>query len=516
MPYIINRFSGAQLVQVDDGTLDQTTDLRLVGKNYAGYGEAQNENYLWLLESFSNTVAPPKPVSGQVWYDTSVRKLKFYDDANLKWRTTGGAEISDTAPAGLTTGDFWFDTLTNQLFAYTGSNYVLIGPQAAPGQQTTLLESDTVKDMLGVSHAIVKAFVNGIVVFIISSDAQFTLDPAVNPITGFSIIYPGMTLVNSSTGSTSDSHRYVGTATDTDKLGGILASQYVQKSGDQATFTGGVVFKDPGFTVGDNNDIKIFIDTGHLGTIENTQSSVLAFKVTYQGGLLNPLNISGYDVIPGTTLTYNLGTQDYKWATVWAGVGHFGSIVVDTPITTDISGKAANADKLLFARSSPTANQYVSATDLTVSNSIVARDNSGSFSANIVTATATKAEYADLAEKYEADDNYSPGTVVIFGGNSEITTTDIPSDTRIAGVISTNPAYLMNSESTGLPVALRGKVPVKVVGYVKKGDVLVSSSISGYAQAAEDPRTVPAASMIGKSLENKTDESPGIVMVVVN
>ena len=74
----------------------------------------------------------------------------------------------------------------------------------------------------------------------------------------------------------------------------------------------------------------------------------------------------------------------------------------------------------------------------------------------------------------------------------------------------------MNSESLGLPVALRGKVPVKVIGSVKKGDVMISSSVSGYAQAANDPAAVPAAAMIGKSLENKTDELPGIVMVVIN
>jgi hypothetical protein len=153
---------------------------------------------------------------------------------------------------------------------------------------------------------------------------------------------------------------------------------------------------------------------------------------------------------------------------------------------------------------------------LSVANSIVARDSSGSFTANIVTAIATNARYADLAEKYLADDDYSPGTVVVFGGDAEITTTEVQEDTRIAGVISTDPAYLMNSESLGLPVALRGKVPVKVLGSVKKGDVMISSSVSGYAQAANDSAAVPAAAMIGKSLENKTDELPGIVMVVIN
>ena len=517
MPYQINRFNGVQLVVVDDGTLDQTTDLRLVGKNYAGYGEAQNENYLWLLENFSNTTPPPKPVSGQVWYDTSTRKLKFYDDFKLKWRTTGGAEVSDVAPTGLTTGDFWYDTMTDQLFAYTGTDYVLIGPQAVADAGTTLLESASVKDTVGDSHAIVKAFVNGIVVFVISSDPLFTLDGAVNAIPGFTKIYPGTTLINSSEGTTTTLHRYVGTATDTDKLGNIPAAQYVQKSGGGASFTSNVTFKDPGLTIGDNGDIKIFMDTAasRLGTIINTASPLLSFKLTDGSTILEPLRLSGHDVIPGITMAYNLGTSDYRWATVWAGVGHFGSIIVDNPLTTDINGKATKADTLLFTRSSA-ADKYSSATDLSVANSIVARDSSGSFTANIVTAIATNARYADLAEKYLADSDYSPGTVVVFGGDAEITTTEVYEDTRIAGVISTDPAYLMNSESLGLPVALRGKVPVKVIGSVKKGDVMISSSVSGYAQAANDPAAVPAAAMIGKSLENKTDELPGIVMVVIN
>jgi hypothetical protein len=104
---------------------------------------------------------------------------------------------------------------------------------------------------------------------------------------------------------------------------------------------------------------------------------------------------------------------------------------------------------------------------------------------NTVFAKATSAQYADLAEMYVADAEYAPGTVVEFGGDKEITITTQSHSTSVAGIISTNPSYLMNSTQTGehvLPVALTGRVPCRVQGPVKKGDVLVASSTPGVAQ----------------------------------
>jgi hypothetical protein len=104
---------------------------------------------------------------------------------------------------------------------------------------------------------------------------------------------------------------------------------------------------------------------------------------------------------------------------------------------------------------------------------------------NTVFAKATSAQYADLAEIYVSDNNYAPGTVVEFGGTHEITISSTSHSTAVAGIISTNPSYLMNSAQTGehvLPVALTGRVPCRVQGPVRKGDVLVASSTPGVAQ----------------------------------
>jgi len=133
---------------------------------------------------------------------------------------------------------------------------------------------------------------------------------------------------------------------------------------------------------------------------------------------------------------------------------------------------------------------------------------------NTIFAKATSAQYADLAEIYISDEDYPPGTVVVFGGEKEITTTIVAYDTRVAGVISTNPAYLMNSEVHGLPVALTGRVPCLVQGPVKKGDVLVTSTTPGAAQKINAGEFQPGC-VIGKSLENIPDDELKLIEVVV-
>ncbi len=185
MPYNINRYNGTLLTTVEDGTVDTTLDIKLIGKNYAGYGEVQNENFVHLLENFAGTGEPSKKTTGQIWYDSANKKLKFYD--GTKFRTTGGAEVGATEPVGLTTGDFWFNTATNQLYAWDGGEFVLVGPQAVADAETTQLRSRSVVDTTSATHAIIEAVIDGSTVYIISSD-EFTLNNSLNAITGFSVI----------------------------------------------------------------------------------------------------------------------------------------------------------------------------------------------------------------------------------------------------------------------------------------------------------------------------------------
>jgi len=127
---------------------------------------------------------------------------------------------------------------------------------------------------------------------------------------------------------------------------------------------------------------------------------------------------------------------------------------------------------------------------------------------------STQAKYADLAENYQADADYIPGTVLVFGGECEVTTTTVTHDTAVAGVVSTHPAYLMNAESGNVSVALTGRVPCQVQGPVNKGTLLVSSAIPGVAEALDAGMYNPGC-VIGKSLAEINDSSIQIIEVVV-
>lgn len=134
--------------------------------------------------------------------------------------------------------------------------------------------------------------------------------------------------------------------------------------------------------------------------------------------------------------------------------------------------------------------------------------------------TATEAEYADLAEMYSSDANYEPGTVVKIGGEEEITQTTSAFCSEVFGIISTNPAHLMNSqcEGTALPVALEGRVPCKVIGEVKKGQRLVSSETPGVARAVTDYERMEGLDwyrVVGRAIEDKTTLGVGLCEVVV-
>lgn len=184
-----------------------------------------------------------------------------------------------------------------------------------------------------------------------------------------------------------------------------------------------------------------------------------------------------------------------------------GSSIQELQVGDSLAGAAATSDTLLVSGVARTASIPA------VANTIPARDNSADLFANVFRGVATSAQYADVAEKYESDQIYEPATVVVFGGEKEITVTNIRGDTRVAGVISEYPAYIMNSMSDGQAVALRGKVPVKVVGSVQKGDLLITGNLEGHAEVASGEFSPNA--VFAKSLENKDSTGPGTVYAVV-
>ena len=137
---------------------------------------------------------------------------------------------------------------------------------------------------------------------------------------------------------------------------------------------------------------------------------------------------------------------------------------------------------------------------------------SGNVNATYFNGTAIKAQYADLAERYTSDSEYAPGTVLIFGTDTEVTISQDANSTRVAGVVSTNPAYSMNADIAGVDVALQGRVPCRVVGTVARGDMMVTSPIPGVAMANNNP---PIGAVIGKALGTHIGDEIGTIEVVV-
>jgi hypothetical protein len=197
MAYVINKTDGTQLVVLQDAAVDSTTSLSFVGRNYVGYGEIQNENFLFLLENFANISAPGTPITGQVWFDTTNRILKVYDGEN--WVEVGSANVSATAPVTPALGTFWLknETTANapadpSLHVYDGSNWIKIGPETADGYLPTRAVTTTLLATNGTTYPVIELKVNGITIGIVSSNA-FTIDPT-NSVSGFSELITGINL----------------------------------------------------------------------------------------------------------------------------------------------------------------------------------------------------------------------------------------------------------------------------------------------------------------------------------
>jgi hypothetical protein len=399
----------------------------------------------------------------------------------------------------------------------------------------------------------------GEVIAVISAASDFVLN-STTPITGFSTVKKGITLVNTNgtTGVTSTPHYFWGTASNASKLGGFSATDFVRAGA--ANFSTGLSVSDAGITVGDQNDLRIWVENGNRPIIENQLGEDITFRIKTVSANIDVSKINVTGVYPVTTGDIELGAPSLSWKQVYAtkfygslqgnvlksdGVtvlidhsagtykgnlvasdlttaynattktftGSFvgnitgnltGSITGNAGSATTISGvsaaEAATAGTIPIRNLSGNilANRFVGIADkadqllvdatyrstsiTATGDTIPARNGAGDIYAVKFRGTATAAEYADLAEKYLADQEYEVGTVVSIGGEQEVTACTVGD--RAIGVVSTNPAFMMNSElENGTYIALKGRVPVKVIGSVKKGDKLIAAS-NGTAQVA--------------------------------
>jgi hypothetical protein len=481
MAYTVNKTNGAVLATVADGTIDTSTDLVLVGKNYAGYGEFLNENTVKLLENFANTSAPSSPLAGQLWWDTTNTLLKVYNGSAFV--VISAATASASQPSNNVTGSLWWDTTNGQLKVYNGSSFVTVGPTFTAAQGTSGAIVETVTDSGATDHVVVKLYAGGTVVGTVSKDTQFTPQSA---IAGFTTISPGIQL--SSTVSGAKLH---GTSTDSDALGGVAAANYLRSNANDTTSGTLGVLNDTGLSIGVDQDL----------TVSVSGSDVTVKNVTTDGDVIFNVNDGGSDTVAMTI--------DGATARVTVAGDPSANLGIATKQYVDNSISSGGATSPLLA------NGSVQIQGVLRPDGSGTRDL-GTSSAPFATihGESTSAQYADVAEMFSPDTQYVPGTIVALGGVAEITAANEELAEDVFGVISTKPAYLMNSTlDNGQPVAVAGRVPVRVIGMVNKGDRLVSAG-NGLARSATSSE-ITSFNVIGRSLDSKTTMEEGTVEAFV-
>lgn len=536
MTYNITLTNGSALITggLPDGTIDSTnSSLTLVGKNYPGYGIFLNQNMVRLMENFSNTSAPTAPLPGQLWWNSATKNLTVNTatvkgTASAAWKTITTMTYSSSAPSNPVTGEQWYDTIGGQLKVWTGS-WTTIGPAATTATGNSGAIPDTIAATSpSATYVVLKFYIDNVLVGIWSKEASFT-----TAVSGFSTVNRGLNL------STALSQAFYGNADVANNLyvsGVAIPGSSFLRNDTSGTVNGSLTLtNDGGVTFGAAGDFVGSVSSGvvTLRNQTNNKDLILSLKTggvqtpflrgNYQTGLAeaysNPtasspaltLATKNYvdtqlgggtgtssfnaNITPGANVTYTLGNTSNRWSNVFTQSALVGNVF------------AANANVGIV---------YVSGAVLPTSNTSVNLGSSNMWF-NTFYGVSVQAQYADLAERFETDQPYDPGTVVALGGVKEITAATEELSEDVFGVISTRAAYLMNgaagSDITHPPVAVNGRVPVRVIGRVRKGDRLVSAG-NGLARAGAKNELSPF-NVIGRSLQNKTDTGEGIIEAIV-
>ena len=285
MSYNLNKTDGTLLTELVDGVLDtNTTDISLVGRNYSGYGEFINENFIRMLENFANPNSPVTPLKGQLWYDTSESKLKVFDGTDFQ--SAAGSFISETFPSGPVAGDTWFSTDNKQFYLYDGTTWTLIGPAYSRLQGQSGVITDTIFDTDLNSKTVLKIFVNEILQAVISGET-FTPNPVPNNIVS------GLVSVTNATGTIFKGvnlidkvdFKFRGVATSAENLisstNEIVPESKLMKNDSDQVLNGKLNIRNSGgVSVGVNDDTRLYMDNGF--TIRNTRSGD-SFNIVVRG-----------------------------------------------------------------------------------------------------------------------------------------------------------------------------------------------------------------------------------------
>jgi len=539
MAYKINNTFGTLLVSLADGTIDvATTDLTLIGKGYAGFGEKLNENLVKLLENFNNTSAPNNKIQGQLWFDQTNKQINVYD--GTKFKPVGSPTPSTSQPANAVLGDEWFDTNNSQFYIYNGASWTLIGPTTIAGTGQTVFTADSVEDNTGQLRSILKMIANDAVVGIVSNIA-FTPSPTATSGTtlvtaGFATVAQGVTL-----SSNVASAKFRGTATGSDSLGGVAAANYLRSDTNDTTTGSLGVLNDTGLTIGAGSDVTMSLSSDDLTIAQTTQDKDIIFTVN-DGGVTTTLitldgstgrvelpsvgdiRVKGNLIVDGTSTTLNTATLSVEDNIIElnrnissnSGMPNYSGLKVNRGQTSVVTEQDLYWvwDETFAGDAGGAWTAFKSASDQDLFPSAATLVD---IRANIVHATSTSAQYADLAERYEADCETEVGDVVMLGGHAEITKCNKELCDQVFGVVSDSPAFLMNAQAgnndTHPMIALKGRVMVKLVGTGKAGDRVVSAG-NGEARVAEIDECT-AFNTIGRLIKYKYNEETTLTECVI-
>ena len=539
MAYKINNTFGTLLVTLADGTIDvATTDITLIGKGYAGFGEKLNENLVKLLENFNNTSAPSNKIQGQLWYDKTNNQLNVY--TGTKFKPVGSSTNSASAPTNAVLGDLWFDTTNTQLYVYTGTAWTLIGPTTVAGSGVTQVITESPEDNTGVKRSILKLVSNDTVVGVVSNLA-FT--PSSTEALGSALITAGFSTVAQGIqlSSAVASVKFRGTATDSDTLGGVAAANYL-RSDSADTTTGRIsVQSDDGIRLGGGNDVTMSLSSDNFTIAQTTLDKDIIFTVNDGGQTKEALRITGSTgriehlrvgdlTVDGTNTIMNTSTLSVEDNIIElnrnvssnAGMPNHTGLKVNRGSTssateqnlywvwdetfaddgTTTHGNAGGAWTAFKASQTDTELEAPTLIDIR---------------ANIVHATSTSAQYADLAERYAADMQLSVGEVVMLGGAEEVTRCDSDACNSVFGVVSQSPAFLMNAQAGNNDshpmIALKGRVLVKIKGKGEAGDRIVSAG-NGEARVASIEECT-TFNTLGRLIKHKYNEDTALTECVI-
>jgi microcystin-dependent protein len=284
-------------ITVADQSINQETSLQFPGKNYSAYAPVLAENFLHLLENFAKNTSPPNPVQGQLWYDNGAGEniLKVYDGTG--WTPAGTVKKSSTEPAVINSskGDLWVDTENQQVYVYSGSNWLLVGPQFSSGLKTGP-DIETITDTNNVDHNVVTIYSENNRIAIVSK-AAFTPKTS---IAGFPSIGQGISLSTVDATSTTAPTKFWGTASQADALvvsgSSVAAANFLRSDKESTTNSPLNIANNGGISIGSNKSFNIATDTNSSLFISRTSGNYIEFKLNNNGTPVTAIHIdaNGY------------------------------------------------------------------------------------------------------------------------------------------------------------------------------------------------------------------------------